>query len=153
MLQPPVHHSVLRHFPIVRFAVALVAIGINTDAAARSELAPHFDVFRFHQGNKIFHDDIYTILVKRAMVTETEQIQFQAFAFNHSFVRYVTNVYSSKIGLRGDGTKAGELRTIESYPVIIAGMRIFKSFEDCGIVTKFVFCFITKKHDELRIEN
>ena len=141
-----IHHSELRHFRVTRFAVAVVAIRVNTDPATRSELAPYFYVFRFHQSNEVFHNDVDAIFMKRTMIAETEQVQFQAFTFYHPFAGNVLNVYGGKIGLRGNGAKACKFRAVETYPVIVVRMRILEGFEDVGVVSELVFGFVTKKH-------
>lgn len=53
---------------------AVIAIRVNTDSAARSEDTGYFDVFWSHQADKVFHDDIDTILMESPVVAETEQI-------------------------------------------------------------------------------
>jgi len=140
------HHSVLRYFHVARFAVAVVAPRINTDAPTRSKLTPYLNVFWFHQGNEVFHDDVHAILMKRTVIAKAEQVQFQAFTFYHPFAGNVLDVNGSKIGLRGNGTKTGELRAVETHPVIVIGMRVLESFEDVGVVSELVFGFVTKKH-------
>ena len=40
----------------------VIAIRVNTDSAARSEDTGYFDVFGVHQADKVFHDDIDTIM-------------------------------------------------------------------------------------------
>ena len=61
--------------------------------------------------------------MKIAMVTETEQIEFQAFGLNHTFVRHIGNLDFREVRLPGNRAKARELRTVELYPIII--VRVF----------------------------
>ena len=54
--------------------LAVVCVWIDGQTTARRELTPHLDIFRIHQLHKIFHDDVYAILVKVPMIAETKQI-------------------------------------------------------------------------------
>jgi hypothetical protein len=57
---------------VVRARLPVVAIGINTDSAARREYPCYFNVFRFHQGDQIVQDDVYAVFMESAMVTKAE---------------------------------------------------------------------------------
>ena len=46
--------------------------GMNGDAATRCEFAENFDVFRIHQGNQVFHDDVDAVFMEIAVVAEAE---------------------------------------------------------------------------------
>ena len=50
---------------------------MNGDAAARCEFAEYFDVFRIHQGDEVFHDDVDAVFMEVAVVAEAEEIEFQ----------------------------------------------------------------------------
>ena len=56
---------------------AVIAIRVNADSAARSEDTGYFDVFGVHQADKVFHDDVHTVLVEIAVIAEAEQIQLE----------------------------------------------------------------------------
>jgi hypothetical protein len=56
------------------------------------------------------------------MITETEKIEFQAFALHHFHIGDVADTDFREIRLSRYGAKAGELRTIETHPIIITGM-------------------------------
>ena len=144
-MQIMIHHPVLHHFLIARFGIAVVTVRVNADTTTRSEYAPDLNVFRRHQCDKVFHDDINTVFVERTVIPEAEQIQFHTFAFHHPFVGNITDVYGCEIGLRGDGTKTGKLRTIEPYPIVVARVRIVESLKDSRVVSKFVIGFFAKK--------
>ena len=58
-----------------------------------------------------------------AMVTETEQVEFQALGLNHTFVGHIGNLDFREVRLPGNRTKAREFRTVELYPIII--VRVF----------------------------
>ena len=66
--------------------LAIVCVWIDGQTTARRKLAPHLDIFRIHQLHEIFHDDVDTILVKVAVISEAEQIKLQAFALHHPHV-------------------------------------------------------------------
>lgn len=72
-----VHHPVLGHLFILGAGLSIIAIRINGDTAARSEFAPHFNVFRLHQFYQIIHNDIHTMLVEISMIAEAEQVQLE----------------------------------------------------------------------------
>ena len=57
---------------------AVVAVWVNGNTAAWCKFAPHFDIFWIHEFDKIFHNDIDTVLVEIPMIAETEQIQLQS---------------------------------------------------------------------------
>ena len=62
---------------------AVVGIRIDADATARSEQSGNLYIFRIHQFDKIFHDDVHTILMEISMITETEEVELQALALHH----------------------------------------------------------------------
>ena len=39
--------------------------------------AEYFDVFRIHQGDEVFHDDVDAVFMEVAVVAEAEEIEFQ----------------------------------------------------------------------------
>ena len=53
---------------------AVIAVRVNADSAARSEDTGDFDIFGVHQADKVFHDDIDTILMEGSVIAEAEQI-------------------------------------------------------------------------------
>ena len=140
-----IHQSVFRHLLIFRSRTAIVSIRIDGNTSTRSKDAGHFNIFRIHQADKIFHNDIHTIFMESALATETEEIKFQALAFHHLHIRKIADTYLSKIRLSGNGTKAGKLRTVKTHPVIIFGMLIIKSFQYFGSIILLVLCFSTQK--------
>ena len=129
----------------LRIPTTVIGIGINAYAAPRGENPGHLQVFGVHQPDEILHYNIDTIFVKCAMITETEQIQLQAFTFNHLHCGNIINPDSSKIGLTCYGTQTGELRTIKSDPIIVAGMLVFKRFEYFRSIVIFIFGFPAKQ--------
>ena len=96
-----VHQAVLGPLLIFGAGLAVIAIRVDAQSATWQKFSPHLDVFRLHQFNQVFHDDVNAIFVKSAVVAETEEVQLQAFAFNQFLVGNVTQVNGSKIGLSG----------------------------------------------------
>ena len=75
--------------------------------------ARHLNIFRIHQLNQIFHDDIHAIFMKIAMITETKQIQLQALALHHFHIRQVGDTDFRKSGCPVIGHKlvnSGQLK-------------------------------------------
>ena len=71
---------------IFRAGSAIVAVGVDGNTAARQEFPPYFNVFRVHQANEVFHDDVHAVLVKIAVIAEAEKVQLERFALNHQLV-------------------------------------------------------------------
>ena len=57
--------------------LAVVAVRVDGDAAARGELAPDLDVLRIHERDEVLHDDVHAVLVEVAVVAEAEQVQLE----------------------------------------------------------------------------
>ncbi|MNG27797.1 hypothetical protein D3C84_1129660 [compost metagenome] len=96
--------TLLRHLLVFGARLAVVAVWVDGDAAARRKFAPHLDVARVHEGNEVVHDDVHAILVKIAMVAEAEQIQFKRLALHHPHIGNVRNIDGRKIRLSRHGT-------------------------------------------------
>lgn len=118
--------------------LAVIAIRVDGNAATRRELAPHLDILRVHQGNKILHDDVHAVLVEIAMVAEAEQIQLQALAFHHAFPRNIGNVDGGEIGLARDGAQAGELGAVELHEVIVARVLVDEGFQHARVIVGWI---------------
>ena len=52
--------------------LAIVCVWIDGQTTARRKLTPYLDVFRIHQLDEVFHDEIDAILVKVPMVAEAK---------------------------------------------------------------------------------
>jgi len=85
--------------------VAIVGKGIYRYSATGSEEPYHLQVTRIHQRHEILHYYIDAILMKVAVVAETEQIELQALALDHLFARNVVDDYARKVGLTGLGAQ------------------------------------------------
>lgn len=71
-IQIVICHAVPSDFLPAGARLAVVAIRVNRDTAARSKFAPNLDIFRFHELNQILHDDIDAVLMEIAMIAEAE---------------------------------------------------------------------------------
>lgn len=129
----------LGHFFVFRSRSSVVGVGINADAASWCEDSRHFDVFWIHQFDEVLHDDVDTIFVEVAVVSEAEQVELQALAFHHFMVGEIVDAYFGKVGLPRDGAEAGELRAVEAHPIVVARVFVFKALEDFWGVVVAVF--------------
>ena len=129
-----------RHFFVLRAGTSIVCIGINGDAAARGEDARNLNVFGIHQTDEVFHYNIDAILVESAVVAETEEIELQTLALHHFHIGNVADADFRKIGLSRYRAKAGELRSVETYPVILTGMFVVECLQHFGGVILLVLC-------------
>lgn len=129
----------LGHFFVFCSRSSVVGVGVDADAASRCEKSRHFDVFWVHQFDEVLHDDVDTVFVKVAVVSETEQVELQTFAFHHLMVGEVADSYFGKVGLPCDGAEAGELRAVEAHPIVVAWVFVFKALEDFWGVVVAVF--------------
>ena len=84
--------------------------------------AYHLDITRIHQLHQVFHNHVHAVFVKVAVVTETEQIQFQALALHHALARNIADYDFAEIGLRRDGAQRGKFRANKRNHIFTAGM-------------------------------
>ena len=132
--------------------LAVIGKGMNGDAAARCKFAENFDVFRIHQGNQVFHDDVDAVFMEIAVVAEAEEVEFQGFAFHHFDVRDVADVDGGKVGLPGHGAEAGEFGTDELDEIVVVGMFVVECFKNFGSVAGRILGFlIAQKRDALQL--
>ena len=132
-------HAVPSDFLPAGARLAVVAVRVNRDAAARRELAPDLDVLRLHELDEILHDDVHAVLVEIAVVAEAEQIQLERFALNHADVRYIRDGDGGEIRLAGNRAQTGKLRTIELDKIIVVRMLVYKGLQHFRCIVIFVF--------------
>ena len=60
-----------RLFPLCT-RLAVVCVWIDGQTTAWCKLAPYLDVFRIHQLDEVFHDDIDAVLVKVPVIAEAK---------------------------------------------------------------------------------
>ena len=131
-------------FGVGRVGAAVVGVRVDADAAARGEQARHLDVLRVHEADEVFHDDVHAVFVEVAVVAETKQVEFQAFAFHHAAVGQVTDADFRKVGLPGDGAETGELGAVEAHPIIVVGVLVFKGFQNFRRIIAAIFRFLAE---------
>lgn len=123
---------------------AIISIRVYGYASARGEEACYFNIFRIHQLDKILHDSVDAVLMEIAVVTETEQIEFQALAFHHSDIRNITDSYFGEIRLSGNRTERRELRAVEPHPIVISFVPVLESLENLGSIIHFIFSLVAQ---------
>lgn len=131
-----------RQLLILGTGTAVVAVWVYTDASPRREETRHLDVTRIHKRYKVVHDDVDAIFMKRAVVAEAEKVEFEALALYHLHIGDIVYLYGGKIGLPGNGAKAGKLGTVEANPIVTLGVLVGKSLQDLRriVVRIFGFC-------------
>lgn len=73
----------------LRAFLSVIAEWVDRDTSARQELAPNFDVFWIQKSNEVLHNDVHTVFMEIAMISEAKQIKFERFAFNEICVGYI----------------------------------------------------------------
>ena len=117
---------------------SVVDIRMDGYSSSRSEQAQHLDVLRIHQFDQVIEDDVDTILVETSVVTETEQVEFEALALNHTYVGNIADADLCEIRLSRDRAQSSEFRAVETHPVITAGMHVLESLEDIGSIIHLI---------------
>ena len=131
-LQVVVHEAVAGHFLILRAGAAIVGVGIDGNAAAGREDARHLDILGVHQADEVLHDDVHTVLVKRPVPAEAEEVELQALALDHAFGGEVADAYFGKVRLPGDGAEARKLGAVEAHPIVVFRMFVGKRLQHLG---------------------
>ncbi len=143
-----IHHPMARHLLVFRPRFSVVAIRVDRDAAARSELAPYLDVARVHQLDQVVHNNVDAILVKIAVIAEAEQVQLERFALYHFDVRNVADIDRRKIRLAGNRAQAGEFRAVEFYEIIAVRMLVVKRLQYARVIGVVVRCPLISQKSE-----
>ena len=124
--------TLLRELLPLRAGAAVIRVRIDGDAAARGEEAGDLDVFRVHQLDEVLHDRIHDILVEITVAAEAEQIQLEALGFHHPDIGHVADADLGEIGLAGNGAQGGELRAVETHPVVVVRMLVLEGLQHFG---------------------
>ena len=66
--------------------LAIIAIRVNGNTAARQEFSPYLDIFRRHELYKVFHDYINAVLMEVAVIAKAEKIELQRLALHHYLI-------------------------------------------------------------------
>lgn len=120
-------------FPLSSF-FSVVAVRVDGEAAARQEFPPHFNVFRIHKCYQVFHDDVDAVFMEGTVVSEGEEVEFEAFAFHHFYIRYVGNGDGRKVRLSRYGAKARKFGAVKFNEVVIVLVLVFKDFQDVRVI-------------------
>ena len=131
-------------FFVLGARTAVVGVGIDGDAATWGEEAGNLDVFGIHQFDEVFHDDVYAVLVEVSVVSEAEKIELETLAFNHLDVRDITDAELREVRLSCNWTEGGELRAVETHPVVIALVLVFECLQYLRRVVHSVFGLAAK---------
>lgn len=118
--------------------LAVIAVGIDGDAAPGQELAPHLNVLGVQQADQVLHDDIDAVLVEIPVIAEGEEIELQALTLHQLLVRYIGDVDGGEVRLAGNGTQAGKLRAVELDEVIVVRVLVAERFQHGGVVVRAV---------------
>ena len=137
-----------KFFPLSSFH-AVIAVGVDGEAAAGEEFAPDFDVPGMEEVDQVVHDDIYAVFMEVAVIAEAEEVEFQGFAFYHEISGNVGDVDGGKIGLPGFGAQAGEFRTVEFDEIVAVFVFIGNSFQIVGVIVVFVAGVLISQEGQL----
>lgn len=123
---------------------SIVGVRMNTDTAPGSKEPCHLYIFRIHEADEVFHDNVDAVFMEVAMIAETEEIKFQALALHHTLAGDIADAYFGEVGLPGDGAEGGELGAIEPDPVVVLGMFVQESLQHFGSVISAIFSFLSQ---------
>ena len=70
--------TLFSHLFVFRPRLSVISVWIDGDPATRSEQADDLNILGVHEPHEVLHDDVHAILVEIAVVTEGEEIEFQA---------------------------------------------------------------------------
>ena len=79
------------------------------------------------------------------MAAEAEQVQFQGFGFHHLHIRHIADADFCKVRLARDRAQRGEFRAVETDPVVIVRVLVFKGFQYLGGVILAVFGLVAQR--------
>ena len=122
--------------------LAVVAVRVDRNAAARGKFAPDLNVFRVHKADKVFHDDVHTVLVEIAVIAEAEQIQLERLALYHALTGHIGDINGRKVRLSGHRAQARKLRTVKLYEVIVLRMLVRKALEHFRCIIRRILVFL-----------
>ena len=129
----------------LRSRATVVGVREDADATAGGEEARYLDVLGVHQADEVFHDDVYAVFMEVAVVTEGEEIEFEALAFYHLHIGDVGDADFCKVGLSRDGAKGGELGAVETHPVVVFLVLVDEALEHFGSVVCGVLCALASE--------
>lgn len=122
-------HAVPCHFLPAGAGAAIVAVGVDGDAATGGELTPDLDILGVHEPDEVLHDDVHAVLMEVAVIAEGEEVELQALALHHALIGDIGDGDGGKVRLAGDGAQAGKLRAVELDEVVVAGMLVLEGLQ------------------------
>ena len=140
-----VHEPMLCKLLVFCSRTTVVGVWIDADTATWGEDARHLYIFRIHEADKVFHNDIDTILMEVAMIAEREEIEFQTLALHHLHIGHILYLYLCKVRLSGNRTERSELRAVEKHPVVILRMFVLKALKHLRSIVLTIFRLLTKR--------
>jgi hypothetical protein len=78
------------------------------------------------------------------VVTEGEEIEFQALRLHHSFVRDIEDFDFREVWLSGNRTERRELRTVELHPVVVVRVFVLKRLQYLWCIVHPILGLLTK---------
>ncbi len=140
-----IHEPMFCEFLILCSRTAIVGVWIDADTSTWGEDTRHLYIFRIHETDKVLHNDIDAILMEVAMITEREEIEFQALALHHPHVWHILYLYLCKVRLSGNRTERSELWAVEKHPVVILWMFVLKALKHLRSIILTIFRLLTKR--------
>ena len=70
--------TLFSHFFVFRPWLSVIGIRIDGDSATRSKQTDDLNILGLHQFHQVLHDSVHTVLMEIPVVTEGEEIEFQA---------------------------------------------------------------------------
>ena len=112
----------------------MFGVYFNGNSATRTEISGYPRPFRGADLDQIIEDEIGDFFMERAVVSVTEEIDFQGFAFHAFFIGDVVDGHVAEIGLTGNRAEGGEFRAVKGNDVGPIRVGIGKGFESgvCG---------------------
>ena len=136
--------TLLSQFLVLGARTAVVGVRVDGDAATWSKEAGDLDVFGSHQFDEVLHDAVYAVLVEVSVVSAAEKIELEALALDHLHVRDIADAELREVRLSWNRTEGGELRAVETHPVVIALMLVFECLKYLRCVVHSVFGLAAK---------
>ena len=79
--------------------VAEVCEWYDRYSASWHEISGDFDIAGLHEFDEVFHDDVDAVFMEIAVVSEAEEVEFEAFALDHFLVGNVADDDVSEVRL------------------------------------------------------
>ncbi len=101
----------------------------TADAATRPPVAFQFGIARLRDGDKIVEYSIGHVFVKNSLISESLEVQLEAFQFHAKLVRDVAKHQGTKVGLARFWANRGKLWTTNLDLIVSIRKTIVKNFQ------------------------